>query len=1226
MNKIILCSLILILRQTVSGQTEVKIPFFNDAVNSMVVSGDTIFVGGNFTKAFPFDSSARYGGAVNMITGVLNPNWANPNGHVNYSLPDGTGGLYICGEFTRVGDSTRNCIAHLNASGQVTNMFASLGFNHVVNTMVKQGDTLYVAGDFTAAGSSFSSKSARVNKTNGNILPSHLIKGAIIKAIPDGKGGFFIAGQFSQVGDSIRNNLAQIDSTGKVTAWSPNPNGKVTAIGFNGGSVFIGGDFTAIKGERRRYLAAVSAVTGNVTLWNPNSTYDQYTINDIVVKDSTVFIGGIFSTIKGVSRSNLAALDTTLGVVRSWNADADRVVNVLAISGNTLLVGGDFTSLKGQPRNSLGGIDITTSAVSPWLANADATVYSIHVKDRRIYVGGSFDIIQGQARKFIACIDTTTKAVTSWDPDVQATSLGEIRTIFSQDNTVYVGGYFHEFAGVDRNNIVAFDTSGTINTLWQPIISGRVDNVSVSGGGVLLTCGSLGGAYIRNRVAAIKISTGTLTSFNPSVNSNVEALCVRNDVLFLGGNFSKINGQTRNFVGAVNAVTGIVLPWNPNANGRVSAILAKGDTVFLGGSFTSVNLQSRNKLAAITYNTATLAWWFTPNPDGNVNVLIRDGNTLFVGGEFSNISSSSRGGIACYNLSTMGLAGWSPASGFPRVLSLAIFNNSIYAAGYSSGGNAELKAFNKTSGAQLTSWQPSVEGWRASGLSVANASELYIGGCEILGGCFRQRLAAFNSTTGQLLNWQPSSDGEVKVIYLKNNQLYLSGNFTTLNGISRQRLGCINSQTGVLTSWSPTLAGPASATVMESIGDTLYIGGEFDFVNGISQKGFAALYISNGLLASWNPTVDNWVYDILIKDSALFICGMFNWVNGIYKPYVASINMFTKALNPFFVPFYAYGYRNIEILDSIVYLASANGYTNFLNNTFAVAYNRYTIAPVNWNPRPNTFINDLKRYDNYIFAAGYFTEIGKKVRTYVAVLDKDSGFATEWSSLPYIGTGLNDVNHSNVIIRHQNKVFTSGRFSSVEHSVMYNYTNIVAIKAPVLNPIPVKMIRFAAIKSNKAEVILWWQTASEENNQKFEIERSTDNKIFEKIASVRGNGTTMKESRYTFTDANVESEFIKSGVLYYRLKQIDFNGKYKYSDVAIVTDVSNINTDQFFVHPNPSNASIVIVGLANEAAIFDMLGNKIMQINQDGEQDVSSLKEGIYFIRSDNQTQKFVKY
>ena len=91
-----------------------------------------------------------------------------------------------------------------------------------------------------------------------------------------------------------------------MTAWNPNPNGAVHALAVSGSTVYAGGGFTSIGGQRRHGLAALDTQTGTATPWNPNADND---VNALAVSGSTVYAGGYFTSIGGQVRPNLAALD-----------------------------------------------------------------------------------------------------------------------------------------------------------------------------------------------------------------------------------------------------------------------------------------------------------------------------------------------------------------------------------------------------------------------------------------------------------------------------------------------------------------------------------------------------------------------------------------------------------------------------------------------------------------------------------------------------------------------------------------------------------------------------------------------------------------------------------------------------------------------------------------------------------------------------------------------------
>jgi hypothetical protein len=167
--------------------------------------------------------------------------------------------------------------------------------------------------------------------------------------------------------------------------------------------------------------------------------------------------------------------------------------------------------------------------------------------------------------------------------------------------------------------------------------------------------------------------------------------------------------------------------------------------------------------------------------------------------------------------------------------------------------------------------------------------------------------------------------------------------------------------------------------------------------------------------------------------------------------------------------------------------------------------------------------------------------------------------------------------------------------------------------------IPVELTSFSGI-TEKNDVILSWSTATEVNNQGFEIQRKTNGE-YERIGFIEGNGTTSELQNYTFRDKNVNA-----GSYYYRLKQMDFDGTFEYSG-EITVEVSQ-PADYFLSqnYPNPFNPSTTIsYAIAEDIdvflKVFDVLGNEVATLvneNQPaGTYDVSfnagDLSSGVYY-------------
>jgi hypothetical protein len=173
-----------------------------------------------------------------------------------------------------------------------------------------------------------------------------------------------------------------------------------------------------------------------------------------------------------------------------------------------------------------------------------------------------------------------------------------------------------------------------------------------------------------------------------------------------------------------------------------------------------------------------------------------------------------------------------------------------------------------------------------------------------------------------------------------------------------------------------------------------------------------------------------------------------------------------------------------------------------------------------------------------------------------------------------------------------------------------------------VNALPVELISFEGNRITDNNVLLNWVTSQEFNNDHFEIERLT-NTQWNTIGRIKGNINSTQLNNYTFID---EEAFHKTNTEYYRLKQVDIDGNYEYSQTISVSSLKTKQTDALVVFPNPSNGSVTIKGLRQEAIVRDALGNEVYRIFADGIVDITPLKQGVYFIQSGSQIQKLIKY
>ena len=195
--------------------------------------------------------------------------------------------------------------------------------------------------------------------------------------------------------------------------WSTN--GPVRAVLVVGDTVYAGGDFTTVTSPTgqtltRGRLAAWDMKTGAIRTGFVADTNGR--VESLATDGNSLFVGGDYTQIKGRNIARVSSLNLTTGNVNTgFSAGATSHVYALRVKGNRLYVGGAFNTLAGQPRARIGAVNTTTGALDPdFNPNADNAVHAIVVSPdgNTVYVGGDFLNIGGGARGWIAPLSSTT--------------------------------------------------------------------------------------------------------------------------------------------------------------------------------------------------------------------------------------------------------------------------------------------------------------------------------------------------------------------------------------------------------------------------------------------------------------------------------------------------------------------------------------------------------------------------------------------------------------------------------------------------------------------------------------------------------------------------------------------------------------------------------------------------------------------------------------------------
>ena len=169
--------------------------------------------------------------------------------------------------------------------------------------------------------------------------------------------------------------------------------------------------------------------------------------------------------------------------------------------------------------------------------------------------------------------------------------------------------------------------------------------------------------------------------------------------------------------------------------------------------------------------------------------------------------------------------------------------------------------------------------------------------------------------------------------------------------------------------------------------------------------------------------------------------------------------------------------------------------------------------------------------------------------------------------------------------------------------------------------LPVDLLRFETRPTDNHTAKLSWTTASEINNSHFDVERSYDGRTFEVVGEVAGNGNSQHQIEYSYTDASVSKV---QNTVYYRLKQVDFDGAFEYSDIRVVRFDAVGNNMQLVAYPNPMNDELNVMlslpsGEKYQLQVTNLQGALVHQKNHVFSSglhtlDLSQWNSGVYIV------------
>ena len=448
------------------------------------------------------------------------------------------------------------------------------------------------------------------------------------------------------------------------------------------------------------------------------------------------------------------------------------------------------------------------------------------------------------------------------------------------DGTIYAGGEFTTVnvgfgQAANRAGLAAFNSTGFADGSWNPNPGNpqsgtpRIDSLATFGSGALA-------------------------------------------VIYAGGNFNTMGGQTRRSLAKISDSGTVDGSWNPDIPGpaSVNRIVASSDgqTVYAAGFFQTVGATSRDSLVALSSSGAGTPTAFHPIVGGAAYGLglSNDGSKLAVGGWFSAAGPQlvRRNNLAAIDIATGQPTSWAPYTD-DTVNAVAVLNSNVYVGGAFRqvtdtdhlttpplSDRVGIAAFRTDTGGadagDLLPWNAEIETGQVNAIAVGG-STVYVGGtfttleADCSGGLdvTRNHLAAFDEVSCPL-DWNPDVDNAVQSLAVSGGSVYAGGKFSTVGGSPRNHLAGISIAGGQPTNFDPNVNGEVDA--LAASGTTLFAGGSFSQVNGTTTRLSAAAFeigsggageFGVGAATPWDPQVAGTVNALAVSGQNVYVGGNF---------------------------------------------------------------------------------------------------------------------------------------------------------------------------------------------------------------------------------------------------------------------------------------------------------------------------------------------------------------
>jgi len=610
---------------------------------------------------------------------------------------------------------------------------------------------------------------------------------------------------------------------------------------------------------------------------------------------------------------------------------------------------------------------------------------------------------------------------------------GDVLAIASAGGSTYVGGDFR-LIGRSTGSWAEVDSTGAVGAIRAVVRGSVADAVADGRGGWFLRgdISAVGGVDVgKTEVVHLRANGRLDPDWSIRTDGDIHTMARAGDRLYVGGSFTQLDGMPRKSLGAIHARSGALLDWDPKVAGRTRndvgvvdtiAATSDGSVLFIGGDFGRVDGALRKSLAAIGADGALRpfdagAGYASSGEEtkdeeelsASVSLVELDplGRALYVAGDFEMLGGAERPGLGAVDARTGRVRPWNPdCDGDVWAIDVAPAGSPVYVAGEfaSIGGKSRrgLAAVDARLGS-ATLWDPGVGGAVHTIALDASRKVVFFGGeFDSVGDTDRTNLAAVDTRTGSATSWDVPVVGTVDVVArLRSGAVAVGGEIESVGALRRNGLAALTADGSKMTDWQPPIRGVVRALAPDAQHGRVYLGGRFALEEGRTQRSLATLDLASGTLSAWGPTVNSGVWAIAPAGDAatVYVGGAFTTVDGKPRRRLAALQAGDGALLPW----------NIGA-SAVVRALSWNGDDLWVGGQFTSigGEQRRGIAAVEiagaqtsgWDAAANGNVESLAVIGETVYVAGPFTSIGGRSRKHLGALDAVDGTATRWDPAP----------------------------------------------------------------------------------------------------------------------------------------------------------------------------------------------------------------------------------